>query len=62
MDESIYILDMPDFRPVYSQKVLYGYSGKKGEKLKELLIGNKQFSLYVLLRILKRRQNGFGRN
>ena len=53
MDESIYILDMPDFRPVYSQKVLYGYSGKKGEKLKELLLGTSNFHCMYCFASLK---------
>lgn len=53
MDESIYILDMPDFRPVYSQKVLYGYSGKKGEKLKELLLETSNFHCMYCFASLK---------
>ena len=53
MDESIYVLDMPDFRPEYSQKVLYGYSGKKGEKLKELLLGTSNFHCMYCFASLK---------
>lgn len=29
---------MPDFKPVYSQNVQYGYYGKRGDRLKELLL------------------------
>lgn len=38
MDDSIYVLDMPDFKPVYLKNIQYGYSGKRGDTLKKLLL------------------------
>lgn len=29
MEEDIYVLDMPDFQPIYSKEEEYGYRGKK---------------------------------
>ncbi|MDE7323475.1 MAG: hypothetical protein K2N73_12315 [Lachnospiraceae bacterium] len=43
MDENIYILDMPDFKPVYLVDTEYGYSGKRGDKLKKLLLETSKF-------------------
>ena len=48
MDETIYVLDMPDYQPIYSEKVSYGYHGKRGAGLKKLLFRNQPFSLHVL--------------
>ena len=38
MDKNIYVLDMPDFAPAYLKDIEYGYSGKRGDELKELLL------------------------
>ena len=40
MDKNIYVLDMPDFKPVYSQNVQYGYYGKRGDRLKVECVPN----------------------
>ena len=43
MDENIYVLDMPDFAPVYAADIQYGYSGKRGDELKKLLLETSKF-------------------
>ena len=43
MEDNIYVLDMPDFKPAYSQEVEYGYHGKRGTRLKELLLETSNF-------------------
>ena len=37
MEENIYVLDMPDFKPAYEQNLEYGYHGKRGDRLKQLI-------------------------
>lgn len=43
MDENIYVLDMPDFAPVYASGVQYGYRGIRGDELKRLLLETSKF-------------------
>ncbi len=43
MDKNIYVLDMPDFEPVYLEDIEYGYSGKRGDELKKLLLETSSF-------------------
>ncbi len=43
MDKDIYVLDMPDFAPAYLEDTEYGYSGKRGDELKKLLLETSSF-------------------
>lgn len=53
MDETIYVLDMPDFQPIYSEKVSYGYHGKRGVRLKKLLLETSHFHCMYCFASLK---------
>lgn len=53
MEEDIYVLDMPDFQPTYSKEVEYGYRGKKGARLKELLLKTSGFHCMYCFASLK---------
>ncbi len=53
MDETVYVLDMPDFRPEYVKGVLYGYSGKRGARLKKLLLETSHYHCMYCFASLK---------
>ena len=53
MEENIYVLDMPDFKPVYEQNLEYGYHGKRGERLKQLLLGTSDYHCMYCFASLK---------
>ena len=53
VDESIRFLDMPNFKPVYAENTEYGYYGKKGNVLKELLLENSEYHCMYCFASLK---------
>lgn len=53
MDEGVYVLDMPDFRPVYLENIQYGYYGKRGNVLKQLLLETSHFHCMYCFASLK---------
>lgn len=53
MEENIYVLDMPDFKPVYEQNLEYGYHGKRGERLKQLLLDTSDYHCMYCFASLK---------
>jgi len=53
MDENIYVLDIPNFKPDYSENTQYGYRGKKGNTLKKLLLETSHFHCMYCFASLK---------
>lgn len=53
MDEGIYVLDMPDFQPVYAENIPYGYKGKRGRVLKKLLLETSYYHCMYCFASLK---------
>lgn len=60
MEENIFILDMPDFKPVYAQREEYGYHGKKGTKLKNLLLETSDYHCMYCYASLKGDRSALG--
>lgn len=53
MGENIYVLDMPDFKPIYSKNIQYGYYGKRRTALKNLLLETSCFHCMYCFASLK---------